>query len=118
MAAFVRLLLLFRKKSSKKYGVERREWGSIINPPTLYFFKILCYFAHVLKSCKLNIFSFYFSFLLIRVTYMETLNVFNELNLFMGRKLGFICFLIIINSLFFSNVLIMKLRFHILKRII
>lgn len=43
------------------------------------------------------IFSF---FLLIRVTCVKMLHLFIELNQFMRRKLGFLCFLIIINSLF------------------
>ena len=49
--------LLYRYVLYEKAVVAGRKQPLIINPPTLYFFKILCYFAHVPKSCKLNIFS-------------------------------------------------------------
>ena len=72
-------------------------------------------FRKVVNLILFNSFFFFFLFIKIMCIKIKSSWYFEELNLLMKSKQGFLYFLIIINSLIFYNALILKWGFHIKK---
>ena len=72
-------------------------------------------FRKVVNLILFHSFFFFFLFIKIMCIKIKSSWYFEELNLLMKSKQGFLYFLIIINSLIFCNALILKWGFHIKK---